>query len=176
MEKTIVIYQSKYGATKKYAEWLSQKLCADLVEKSKCNKELLKDYDTIIYGGGIYATGIAGFSFVKKCYESIKDKKVIIFTVGASPYEETAAAELRKRNFTEEMDTVPCFYCRGAFDESVMTVKDRLLIGLLKKAVGKKDPSKYELWEKALMASIGEAADWTSQEYLTQIIDYIANS
>ena len=51
MSNTIIVYESKYGSTKKYAEWLSEELSCDLVEKKKTNIDELLNYDTIIYGG-----------------------------------------------------------------------------------------------------------------------------
>ena len=61
--KGIVIYKSKYGSTKKYAEWISERTGFDCVEAGKVNAKRLADYDTVIFGGGIYASGIAGISF-----------------------------------------------------------------------------------------------------------------
>lgn len=173
MQKIIVVYQSKYGATKKYAEWLAEKLQCDIIQKSKSNLNMLQDYDIIIYGGGIYATGIAGFTSIKKNYDKLNDKHLIVFAVGASPFDEKNIIELKERNFTDEISHVPCFYFRGTFDESIMTTGDRILIGMLKKAVSKKDPSEYESWEKALMEAVGTAGDWTSPDQLTPLLNYI---
>ena len=70
MSKGIILYQSKYGATKKYAEWLTELTGFDLVETKKAKASDLGGYDIIILGGGVYASGILGFSFLKK---NIKD-------------------------------------------------------------------------------------------------------
>ena len=63
----IILYQSKYGATKKYADWLSEATQFPCVETKKANIAQVKAYDVIILGGGIYASGIAGLSFLKYC-------------------------------------------------------------------------------------------------------------
>ncbi|MGI6129497.1 MAG: flavodoxin domain-containing protein [bacterium] len=68
MSKIVVIYQSKYGATEKYAEWLAGELSGDLIQTRKATIEQVEKYDAVILGGGIYATGIAGISFLKKHY------------------------------------------------------------------------------------------------------------
>lgn len=172
MSNIIVMYQSKYGATRKYAQWLGEELCCDLVETKKATIEQIQKYDTIILGGGIYATGIAGISFLKKYYERLKNKKIIVFAVGASPYDKKAMLALKERNFKAELAHIPCFYCRGAWDEEVMSWKDRTLCNLLKKAVEKKDPATYEPWESALMQAVGSQCDWTNKEYVRQILEY----
>lgn len=173
MSKTIVIYQSKYGATKKYAQWLSEKLHADLMPAKEASIEALKAYERIIFGGGIYATGIAGISFLKKHYPVLRNRVLLIFAVGASPYDEKALEALRERNLKDEMREIPLFYCRGAWNESAMSWKDRTLCNLLKKAVGKKDPTTYEPWEKALMEAIGASHDWTEEAQLAPILAYL---
>ena len=67
--KGIILYQSKYGATKKYADWISEATGFECVETKKANIKEVEKYDIIVLGGGIYAMGIAGLSFLKrKCY------------------------------------------------------------------------------------------------------------
>jgi menaquinone-dependent protoporphyrinogen IX oxidase len=170
--KVVVLYQSKYGATKKYAQWLSEELSCDLMETKEANIEKVMEYETIILGGGIYASGIAGISFIKKNYRKLKEKKIAVFAVGASPYNEKAMVALKEHNFKDEIKEVPCFYCRGAWNEEKMYLRDKILCNMLKKAVAKKDPSRYEPWEEALMQAIGSQCDWTKKEYLKPIIEF----
>ncbi len=176
MSKTIVLYQSKYGATKKYAVWLAEELGCDLLETQQAMVEKVEKYDLIIFGGGIYASGIAGISFLKKHYDRLKEKKVLIFAVGASPYNEKAMEELKKRNLQPVLGQIPLFYCRGAWRESSMTFQDRMLCSLLKKTVAKKDPALYEPWEVALIQTTGLDSDWTDKTYLNPIIEYARRS
>lgn len=173
MGNIVVIYQSKYGATKKYAEWLSQELSGDLLETNKAVIEQIEKYDVIILGGGIYATGIAGISFLKKHYDKLKSKNVIVFAVGASPYDEKAMTALKEHNLKGELAHIPYFYCRGAWNEDIMSWKDRTLCNLLKKAVAKKNPATYEPWEAALMQAVGSNFDWTDKEYIKPIVEYV---
>jgi len=173
MKKVIVLYQSKYGATKKYAQWLADELPCDLMVTKDTSLATVQPYDVMILGGGIYAGGIAGFSFIKKHYDKLKGKKIIVFAVGASPYDEKAMDALRKRHFTGDMADIPCFYCRGAWDEDAMSWKDRAMCGMLKKMVAKKDPSAFEPWETALMEAMGSQHDWTDKENLKPIIEAV---
>ena len=66
MGKGIIVYQSKYGATKKYAEWLREATGFDMAETPKADGRTIEQYDRIILCGGIYASGIAGISFFRK--------------------------------------------------------------------------------------------------------------
>lgn len=173
MSKGIILYQSKYGATKKYAQWLQEETGFDCIETKKANTEMLSDYDTIILGGGVYASGIAKLGFLKKNITHLKGKKVAVFAVGASPYDEKALNQIREMHFKNELAGVPLFYCRGAFDEATMTFTDRTLCKMLKKAVAKKDPRTYEPWEEAIMSVNGENCDWTDKKQLKPILEFI---
>mgnify|MGYP002715452312 CR=1 FL=1 len=175
MSKGIIIYQSKYGATKKYAEWLVEMTNFDCVETPKAKIDTIKNYDTIILCGGIYASGIAGLSFLKKNYNTIKDKKIAIFCVGASPYNEKALKEIKDHNLKDALKNIPLFYGRGAWDEDNMSFKDRTLCKLLQKAVAKKDASTLEPSMAVIRGTAGQKCDWTDKKYLTSLVEYIEN-
>ncbi|HBE99008.1 MAG TPA: flavodoxin [Firmicutes bacterium] len=169
----IILYQSKYGATKKYADWLSEETLFPCLETKAANIREIVKYDTIVLGGGIYASGIAGLSFLKKNIGKLKGKKIVVFCCGASPYEEKAFLQIKERNMKGDLANIPLFYCRGGFDMDAMSFMDRTLCNLLKKAVAKKDPAKYEPWEKALMEAGDHKSDWTDKKYLEPIIEYL---
>ena len=71
----IVIYKTKYGSTKTYAEWIAEELCCEAVDAKSVKIEDLLKYDTIIYGGGLYAEVINGVSLITKNIKSLKAKK-----------------------------------------------------------------------------------------------------
>ena len=62
MKRIAVIFSSKYGATKKYATWISEELGADLFNKKRADPSQIKSYDLVVYGGGLYAGGISGLA------------------------------------------------------------------------------------------------------------------
>ena len=47
----VVLYQSKYGATKRYAEWLSEETGFACTETRKASIDEVATYDTVILGG-----------------------------------------------------------------------------------------------------------------------------
>lgn len=173
MKNGVILYQSKYGATQKYADWLAERTGFTQIETPKATADRVAAYETILLCGGIYASGIAGLSFLKRNYSRLREKNLAILCVGASPYDEAALAELKAHNLKDELQAVPLFYARGAWDESKMTWKDRSLCRLLQRAVAKKNPATYEPWMKALMAAAGQACDWTEPRYLTSLLEHL---
>ncbi len=173
MPKGIILYRSKYGATARYAAWLAEETGFDCVETAKADCRQVRAYDTVVLGGGIYASGIAGLAFLKKNMAALRDKKIAVFCVGASPYEEQAVREVREHNMQGELAHIPLFYCRGAWNEDAMSFKDRTLCKLLQKAVAKQDPATYAPWQRALMSAVGQTCDWTDKRYLQPLLEYI---
>lgn len=171
--KGIIIYKSKYGATKRYAEWLAEETGFEYGEVSKVSVSELAQYDTIVFGGGIYASGVPVTGFLKKNMDALANKKIIVFCDGASPYEEKAFLAIKENVMKDALKDIPFFYCRGAWDMDAMSFVDRNLCKMLQKAVAKKDPSDYEVWEAALMEAGKEKCDWTDRKYLEPIIEEI---
>jgi menaquinone-dependent protoporphyrinogen IX oxidase len=171
--KGIILYKSKYGATKQYAEWIAERTGFPCVRTEDADIRTVSEYDTVILGGGVYASGIAGLSFLKKNIGQLKGKKILVFCCGASPYEQEAFEAAVRHNMKDELAGIPCFYCRGAWDMEKMTVMDRGLCRMLQKAVAKKDPEALEVWEKALLEAGTERHDWTDRSYLAPILEEI---
>lgn len=169
----IVLYQSKYGATKKYVDWLTEATKFSCLEIKKADIKDLAKYDIVILAGGIYASGIAGLTFLKKHIEQLENKRIAVFCVGASPFDEQAFKQVYEHNFSGNLSNIPCFYGRGAWDEKKMSFADRTMCKMLQKVVAKKDPATYEPWEKALMCAVGQSCDWTDKTYLNALLDWI---
>ena len=168
--KGIIIYKSKYGSTKKYAEWLKEATGFEMVEADKAKIDEAARCDTIIFGGGIYAGGIAGVNFLKKNIAKLKGKKIVAFCCGASPFDAGFFNALKERNFSGDLSGIPHYYCRGGYDLASMHFMDKTLCKLLGKSVAKKDPAEREVWETALVDSAGAAHDWTDRAFIDPII------
>lgn len=173
MRKGLIVYQSKYGATKKYVDMLREEIPCDVFATSDCGKLALEEYDWIILAGGIYAGGISGLHQLQKRYHRRPNQRFAVFCVGASPFDENALAEIKARNLRGDLQNAPVFYGRGAWDESKMSWKDRTLCGLLRKAVAKKNNASDEPWIRALLLSAGKACDWTDKGYLDPLLEFI---
>ena len=172
MNKGLIVYKSKYGATKKYVDMLKEELDCDIAEIGSQKQIAFEQYRWVIFAGGIYAGGISGLDILRKNYFQIRSK-VAIFCVGASPYDEKALEEIKKRELKDSLSSIPIFYGRGVWNENNMKFVDRTLCKMLQKAVAKKDPATYEPWMKALLSAAGQNFDWTDQKYLIPLIKYI---
>ena len=60
MTNIAVVYCSRYGSTKQYAQWLAEDLGADLYDVRRVYKEKLETYDTIVFESNlvVFAVGL----------------------------------------------------------------------------------------------------------------------
>lgn len=175
MKHAIVLYQSKYGSAKKYAEWIKNSLSCELAA-IKDYRGNLNNYEVIIFAGGIYAGGIDGIRQLKKLLGGSSQAAVLIFATGASPYDEKAIEELKKRNLKDFPVSAALFYGRGIYDESMMSFKDRTMCRMLRKSLMKKDPKTFtEPWMLGLVESQGEHADWMDQSFIEPLLAFVEN-
>ena len=169
----IVIYKSKYGSTKTYAEWIAQELSCDAIENKNLKVEDILKYDTIIYGGGLYAETIAGVSLITKNFEKLKDKKIIVYTTGITPiecreYYDKLVAEKNFKNDTLDKIKVYNFLGKMLMDE--LSIVHRNALKALKKIMqNKQNPSEME---KLLVNLCDVDADMTDRNAIKDLVDY----
>lgn len=174
MAKIAVVYKSKYGSTEKYAHWIAEDVKADIFKADNVKLDILLDYDTIVYCGGLYAGGILGFSLIKKNYAQLKNKKIIVVAVGATLKKETAIAEVKGSNFTPEMQNrVPLYLLRGGFNYKKMNLLDKTLMYLLVKSLKFKKKEELDDDSKGMIATYGKVVDFTNRKAIVPIINAI---
>lgn len=106
--KILLIYKSKTGFTKRYAEWICEEINCRLENISNIKNIDFSNYDLIIYGSRIHAGRIDGLDKIRKLN---LDKKLIIFVTGATPKETNSIIEVWNSNLTEEeLKIVKHFY------------------------------------------------------------------
>jgi len=122
----------------------------------------------------LYAAGILGISLIKKNFDKLKDKNVIVFSVGASPAHPEAINDIINNNFTEEMkEKVHFFHLRGGFNYKKLNLIDRVLMYLLKKKIEHKKPEELIDDEKGMLACYKHPVDWTNKKSINPIIESI---
>jgi len=170
--KTVVVYKSLSGFTKKYAEWIAEDLSADLSEAKKIDIDKLQKYDTIIYGGSLHAAGISGVKIIKNNLNELRDKNIIIFTTGASPPKESTISEIRDNNFSvEEQKQIRFYYFRGGFDFNKLNLINKILMTLFKWITQLKRDKTPD--EKGMLAAYSKPVDFTKKENIKELLEYV---
>ena len=83
--KIIVVYSSKTGFTKKYAEWIAEELSYNILPYKDFSKEVMEENDVIVFGSRIHAGKIDNLNKVKAYFYDNSKQKIIVFATGATP-------------------------------------------------------------------------------------------
>ncbi|WP_352399760.1 flavodoxin domain-containing protein [Anaerotignum sp.] len=174
MGKTAVVYRSEYGSTKKYATYIGKQLQAHLFSTDEIKD--ISDYDTIIYGGGIYGGSLNGNDWLKRNQEILCKKNLIIFTCGISNPSveknmETIYTGLKQCLTEELLRHAKVFSFRGALDfkklkfthKGMMTVMFQILKGKKERSVD----------EEELLKSRKEPIDFVDLSAVEPMITYV---
>ena len=172
----IVIYKSKYGSTKAYAEWIGEALSCPVSDAKSVKPADLSKYDCLIYGGGLYAEVIAGVTLITKNLEALSGKKIAIFTTGITPmeYREYYDKLVLEKNFkTGVPENIKIFNYPGKMILDELSLPHKTAIKALKKLMTKKEnPTEME---RLLIDLCDADGDFCDKALISELVDYIKN-
>ena len=173
--KTLVVYTSQTGFTKKYAEWLGERLKADVLDlkdAQKKNTGFFDDYQAIVYGGWAVAGKLSKSKWYLGKAPSWKDKKLAVFCVGGSPNEspETKVALDNMLN-DEQKKFIKAFYCQGGINYEKMSAGNRLTLKMFVGALKKKKNLSEK--ERTMVEMISSTYDISDKKYIEPIVEYL---
>lgn len=171
MKNIAVIYKSNYGATRQYAYWIAEELDAELLERKLVSPDQLDKYDYIVYGGGLYASGINGVDLVTK--NNINN--LVIFTVGLANPETTDYTDIINSNISKELqNNIKIFHLRGGMDYNELGLVHRGMMAMMKKmTIDKKSEDQLTDEDKVFLQSYGNKVDFSDKSTILPLIDYV---
>ena len=173
--KTLIIYTSQTGFTKKYADWLAQKTGGDLLDlkdAQKKNDAFFEGFEAIVYGGWVMAASVVKVKWFLNRAASWKGKKLAIYCVGGSPNDNPDVEVMLKNMLTDEQrEYIKAFYCQGGFNYERMNTPSRLAMKMFVSALKKKkDPTEEE---KIMTEMVAKSYDISDEKYLEPVIEYL---
>ncbi len=172
--KAIVVYQSKYGSTKAYAEWIAEELACEAVNVKNVKLEDLLPYDTIVYGGGLYAENIAGLTLITKNLERLQGKKIAVYTTGITPLDcrEYYDKLVFEKNFKgKDMSYIRVYNFLGKMILSELSFPHRTAIKALKKLMSEKENP--TAMERLLIDLCDADGDFTDRNAIFDLVAYV---
>lgn len=170
----IVIYKSKYGSTRTYAEWIASDLNCEAVDAKDVKIEDLEKYDTIIYGGGLYAEVISGVTLITRNLDKLENKKIIVYSTGITPlkYKEYYDKLVIEKNFKPQMlEKIKVFNFMGKMIIDELSMPHRAALRTLKQIMSaKKEPSEME---RLLIDLCDTSGDFCDRESIKDLIQYV---
>ncbi len=173
--KTLIIYTSQTGFTKRYAEWLAERMSGDLLElkaAQKKNADFFENYDAICYGGWAMAGNIVkGKWFLEKAV-NWKNKRLAMFCVGGSPNDNPDVDVFLQNALTDEQKKyIKVFYCQGGFNYDKMKPQYKLAMKLFVSTLKNKKNATEK--EKAVAEIVSSSYDVSDIKYIEPIVEYL---
>ena len=147
--KSLIIYGSQYGTTKRYAEKFAEMTKFPVISYEDLKNVI--DYERIIYFGGLYAGGVKGLkNTVKKLSPNTK---LIIVTVGLADVRDkeninSIRSSIRKQVPEYLLKESSFFHLRGGIDYQKLTFKHKTMMTLLYNKAKKYQKKRKQLRSK----------------------------
>ena len=175
MNRSVVIYGSHYGFTERYARWIARELSCPAFPVKSFQVRDLEDYDTIVYGGSLYAGGVVGIRFLLSNWEVLSRKKVILFTCGlADPADPDNVSHIRaslsKSLSPEMMRAIHLYHLRGGIDYGRLNFSHQSMMAMLRKVLQKKDPQSLSSEDLQLLETYGKRVDFTDPDSIGPLV------
>ncbi len=133
--RTIIIYASKYGSTRQYAEWLGNETGYPIFNIKDIQADIIKDYQRVIVGSSVHMGRLDISSWMNKHWHLMEDKPVILFSVNGTPPEQKE--ELQKiLEFSlpkHILENVNYFPLQGRLIYAELNFWHKLLVKMMKK-------------------------------------------
>ena len=172
--RTIVVYKTKYGSTKTYAEWIGEELGCEVVDAKNISIDDLTKYDAIVYGGGLYAEVINGVTLITKNIDKLADKKLVVYTTGITPIEcrDYYDKLVIEKNFKPEiLGKIRVYNFLGKMLIDELSLVHRTALKTLKKIMsGKENPTEME---KLLIELCDANADFSDRNSIKELVEYV---
>ena len=177
MSDVLVLYKSKYGSTKQYAEWIAGDLNADLYERSEFITKDWEKYSTVIYCGGLYANRVNGIGIIAGNQAKLRGKKIILVACGLS-YPHVAESVTRVRNTLAKKlpqtlhENARLFLVRGGIRYSALNFIENFVLKMLEGTLRKRDPGTLGPEEQEMQNALGKDFSFVDRSFIQPIIDY----
>lgn len=96
--KAVIVYKGKYGATRQYANWLSEKLSLPVFDADHLDSNLLNNYDVVILGSSVYIGKLELRKWITKNAGILEKKRLFLYQVAGSPPEDREKRNTYNRN------------------------------------------------------------------------------
>lgn len=168
----IVIYRSKTGFTKKYAEMIAEELACPAAEWKSATPKNISQYDTLIFGSRAHAGRFDGYRQAKELFLKSGSNNFILFATGAMPNtsKETIQEFWRQNLSAEDLKAFSHFYMQSGLCYEKMGISDRIMMRAAKAMMKKKKEKTPQ--DREFEQAISKSYDISSKEYIMPLIHY----
>ena len=159
--KTLILYGSQYGTTKRYADELSRLTGLPALSYEKAVD--LAGCEQIVYLGGLYAGGVKGLKQTARKFPA--GVRLILVTVGLADVQDEQNIEnirrsVRRQLPAEVLQNAALFHLRGGIDYSRLNLTHKAMMTLLYNHARKLPPEQQNAETQAMIDTFGTKVDF----------------
>ena len=175
MKDLAVVYATKYGHTKQYADWMKEEAGADIFASTSFTPTKALEYKAVVFAGGVYGDKILIMDWLKKNLGQVNVNKIIIAAVSWYCNDsEEAKARLIAENYPEQFkNVVPLVVINSGIDKKKTSVMDKAQLLAAQSAINKHEVRSAD--DINALAIIKGYSDSTSKDNLKSLIAAVQN-
>ena len=169
----IIVYGSRYGTTRRYAEELAKRVGIKAVAYSQTGD--LSKYRTVVFLGGLYAGSVLGLKKTCKKLSQDDGQEIIIVTVGlADPANAENEKHIRQglcRQLPERIyQKASFFHLRGGIDYQKLSLVHKIMMWAMVQSLRRIPQEKQTLENRAIIETYHQKVDLMDFERLDEIL------
>lgn len=169
----IILYASRYGTARRYAEALSAQ--SGLPALRAADAPPLADKRTIVYLGGLYADNVLGLRKAMRGLSLQDGQRLMLVTVGLTDPDAPGAKEsirdsLRRQLPAALFDRAELYHLRGGIDYAALSMGHRALMALMHRSLRGTPPERWTAQDRAVLETYGKQVDFTDFRALAPIL------
>ena len=175
MKDLAVVYATKYGHTKQYADWMKEEAGADIFVSTSFTPTKALEYKAVVFAGGVYGDKILIMDWLKKNLGQVNVNKIIIAAVSWYCNDsEEAKARLIAENYPEQFkNVVPLVVINSGIDKKKTSVMDKAQLLAAQSAINKHEVRSAD--DINALAIIKGYSDSTSKDNLKSLTAAVQN-
>lgn len=172
--KSLIVYGSVYGTTKRYAEKFSEMTGIPAVSCE--NVRDLSGVDLVVHFGGLYAGGVKGLKHtVRAAGEGVQ---LVLVTVGLADVTDRENVENIRRSVSRQvpgqmLERAAVFHLRGGIDYGQLSLKHKAMMTLLYNKAKKLPESEKTAEVRAMIETFDSKVDFVDESGLLPILEAV---
>lgn len=172
----LVIYQSNYGHTQRYGEWIAEALEAPIIPLSQVTPQDIEAADRIIFGTSIYAGTYQKLDRLSELIKEYPDKEFIFFGVSVADPSDQATREylescVEKSLDPEIMQNLKLFFFQGGLDYGKLNFVHRSMMWMMIKMLKRKKDKSTE--DQIMIDGYGKKMDYVNRDNIEPLLEHV---
>lgn len=175
MKDLAVVYATKCGHTKQYADWIKEEMNADIFVHTSFTATKALEYKAIVFAGAVYNDKIMIMDWLKKNLGQVNVNKFVIAAVSWYSNDSKEAKDfLISQNYPEQFkNVVPLIVLNSGIDKKKISVVDKAQLMAAQSAINKHDMRTAD--DINALAIIKGYSESTSKDNLKPLYEAVKN-